>query len=71
MCQNYGHCDSVLDLIIKKNSAADSSASCQMWGRKKTDAERRDFNAIACKSSDLLQNVCVEMEAHQSVFRWG
>lgn len=33
MCQNYGHSDLTLDLIINRNSAA-ASASCQMQRRK-------------------------------------
>lgn len=66
MCQNYGHSDLTLDLIINRNSAA-ASASCQMQRRK-------GFEVITCKSSGLMAkclNICVEMETHQSVFRWG
>lgn len=49
MCQNYGHSDLTLDLIINRNSAG-ASASCQMQ-------RREDFKVITCKSSGLMQSV--------------
>lgn len=74
MCQNYGHSDSTFDLIINRTVllTAQLPVRCR---EEKADAERRDFKVIACESSDGMQKVCVcvraEMDAHQSVFRWG
>lgn len=72
MCQNYVHSNSTLDLIINSTRllTARLPVSCE---ELKSVAESKVFQVIACKSSNRMRNVweCLEMNAHQSVFRWG
>lgn len=72
MCQNYVHSDSTLDLIINWTRPVTTRLPVRCKEQKSV-AESKVFKVIACKSSNLMRNVwvCLEMNAHQSVFRWG